>query len=168
MLRLSGSLNGELSIPQQKRETMNLSPNFTLEELIFSQTALRNGISNQPDDGQVANLTRLCQDLLEPARAMLGVPFRIDSGFRCRFLNQSVGGATTSAHLDGRAADLIPINTELRHAFDILRNTSLPYDQIILECNAWIHLAIARDGATPRRMALTASGGPGEWHYIQI
>lgn len=142
-----------------------ITPNFSLEELTRSQTALRLGIPNDPDDAQVQNLARLCHDLLEPARAILGVPFHVDSGFRCQRLNAAVGGAGTSAHLDGRAADIIPQGLDLQVCFDELRKSDLPYDQIIFECHAWIHLAVARPGETPRRQALTATGGPGAWHY---
>jgi hypothetical protein len=147
---------------------MNLSPHFTLEELTFSQTALRKGIDNTPAAGAVENLTTLCATLLEPARDLLGVPLHLDSGFRSPALNEAVGGAKTSAHMDGRAADCIPQGADLRQAFDRLRRSDLPYDQIIYECSAWIHLAIARKGETPRREALTATGGPGNWAYQPV
>ena len=51
---------------------MDLTPNFSLDELTFSSTALRHGLDNTPDDAQVAALHRLCETLLEPARALLG------------------------------------------------------------------------------------------------
>jgi hypothetical protein len=54
---------------------------------------------------------------------------------------------------------------DLREAFDRLRSSDLPYDQIIFECNAWLHLAIAKAREIPRRQALTATGGPGHWAY---
>ena len=147
---------------------MNLSPNFTLEELVHSQTALRNGIDNSAPPEAATNLTHLCVGLLEPARALLGVPFVIDSGYRCPTLNVAVGGAKTSAHCFGCAADLIPQGIDLHAAFDLLRRSGLPYDQIILECNAWIHLALPKPGAVGRRMALTAAGGPGHWSYQEV
>jgi len=147
---------------------MDLSPHFTLEELTFSQTASRKGVDNTPPPEAMDNLTNLCGTLLEPARTLLGVPFHVDSGFRCQALNDAVGGAKTSAHMDGRAADCIPQGIGLQEAFDALRRSNLPYDQIILECNAWIHLAIARIGDSPRKQALTAAGGPGHWTYQQV
>lgn len=147
---------------------MALSPHFTLEELAFSQIALRKGLDNTPPPEALGMLRVLCTSLLEPAQALLNAPFRINSGFRCRALNEAVGGAKTSAHMDGRAADCVPQGVDLHQAFDTLRRSNLAYDQIILECSAWIHLAIARPGEPPRREALTATGGPGNWVYQPV
>lgn len=138
---------------------------FTIAELTFSQVASRRGLPNAPNEAQTANLMRLRDTLLEPARALLGVPLHIDSGYRGPLVNAAVGGAPDSAHLDGRAADTLPIGLPLQQAFDVLRHSDLPYDQIIFECDAWIHLAIARLGVSPRRQALLASGHPGAWRY---
>lgn len=148
---------------------VELSQNFSLEQMSRSDTALRRGIDNSPNAGEVANLVRLCESLLEPAQALLGVPLVINSGFRCPALNQAIGGATNSAHMDGRAADFVlPRGMSLKDAFEALRKSSLPYDQVIFECNAWIHLAVAGAGSDPRRQALTASGGPGHWSYMRV
>lgn len=149
---------------------MQVTAHFTLEELVFSSTAARHGLGNTPDEAEVANLQRLCEVLLEPARALLGgQPFHIDSGFRCRELNALVKGKSNSAHLDGRAADIIPQGLDLREAFDRLRASDLPFDQIIFECAAWIHLAVARPGETPRRQALTAvKDAAGRFSYQEV
>lgn len=147
---------------------MNLSTNFTLEEMVRSQTALRLGIDNTPNASQIAHMTVLCASLLEPARTLLGVPLHIDSGFRSTRLNAAVGGAANSAHLDGRAADIVPIGLELHAAFDTLRHSDVPYDQIITECDAWIHIAIAADGTKPRRQMLAAKGHAGAWTYEAV
>jgi hypothetical protein len=147
---------------------MQLSPNFSLDSLTRSQTALRKGIDNKPPQQAIDNLTLLCSTLLEPARALLGVPLMVDSGFRCQALNEAVGGASTSEHLFGRAADLVPEGMDLREAFDKLRSSALPYDQIITECNAWIHLGMAAEGVTPRRQAMSAMGSAGHWTYSPV
>ena len=147
---------------------MNLSASFTLEGLCFSSTALRLGLDNTPNAGEINNLHRLCDDLLEPAQTILGVPFSINSGYRSPALNQAVGGATASAHMDGRAADFTASKMDLQGVFNTLRKSDLPYDQIIFECHAWIHLAIAREGEKPRRQALMASGGPSHWSYVRV
>jgi len=144
---------------------MQLSQHFSLEELTFSQVAARTGIDNTPSDEVVANLTRLCNLLLEPARAMLEVPVHVDSGYRSTVVNAAVGGARDSAHMSGRAADTVFLGIPLEEAFDKLRASDLPFDQIIFECRAWIHLAIAPEGVQPRREALTATGHAGAWHY---
>ena len=146
---------------------MQLSEHFTLEGLSFSETALRRGFDNTPNAGETHYLQRLCDEILEPVWAQYG-SLHVNSGFRSLVVNQVVGGATNSAHLDGRAADVVPQHLSLQEAFDAIRGSALPFDQIIFECNAWIHLAIARDGVEPRRQALRATGGPGAWHYILV
>lgn len=147
-----------------------LSHNFTLQELTRSQAAFRLGVDNQPGPSELANLARLAHDLLEPVRTLLGVPLHVDSGFRCEAVNKAVGSTSKhSAHLDGRAADIIPVGMDLREAFDKIRHApGLPLDQIIIECNAWIHLAIAPAGQQPRHMALEAIGKPGQWAYSTV
>ena len=147
-------------------ELTHLSPNFTLEELSFSEIAARRGYDNTPNSVQVANLTRLCVTLLEPARKILGVPIRVNRGFRSPQVNLIVGStAKHSAHLDGRAADIVPVGIELRRAFDALRTNLTGWDTIILECNAWIHLAVPNALDKPRGEAMLASGTPGNWTY---
>lgn len=130
-----------------------------------SQTALRLGIDNTAPPEVVARMTILAEDFFEPVRALLGVPLHVDSGFRCVTLNEKVGGASTSAHLRGDAVDFIPVGMDLREAFDTIRRSPLPFDQLIIECNTWIHLGQARAGAMPRRDQLVASGSPGHWTY---
>lgn len=147
-----------------------LSAHFSLEELTRSQVALRRGLDNVPDELAVTFLTRLCSTLLEPVRTLLNIPLHVDSGYRSAGVNIAVGGAAGSAHMYGRAADIIPIGLDLHEAFNRIRvaAASLPVDQLICECNAWLHLAIAPDGAQPRREFLTASGTPGHWYYSLV
>lgn len=140
---------------------LNLSPHFTLDEL----TKSLEGMANEPDVEQGANLVRLCDLALEPARALAGVPLRvgIGGGFRCPLLNRTVGGEATSAHLDGRAADLVPVGISASVLFDLIRWSAIPFDQVILEKRGdreWVHLAIARVGEKPRRMALIGTVDP--------
>lgn len=149
---------------------MNLSAHFTLAELIRSQTAIRNGINNTPDDRTIQELRRLCATVLEPVRELLDVPLQISSGYRCPRLNALVGStAKHSAHLDGRAADFVPMGMDLREAFDAIRSApGLPIDQIIIECGEWIHVAIPALGQIPRRQALIARCASGKWVYTPI
>lgn len=145
---------------------MNLSEHLTLAEMTRSQTASRKGIDNTPSEADIANMTRLAEIAYEPACVLLGEDIPVSSGYRSVALNTAVGGAKHSAHTDGRAVDLQPKNVSLGVAFDTLRQSNIPFDQLIIECNAWIHMAIAREGETPRRECLVASGHPGAWKYV--
>lgn len=83
-----------------------LSKNFTLREMCASTTAEIYNIDNTPDAKAVANLERLCQDVLQQARDDYGKPIHVNSGYRCAALNAKVGGKKNSYHLKGMAADL--------------------------------------------------------------
>lgn len=146
-----------------------LSTHFSLEELTFSEKALRLGLDNAPPQAAIENLSRLCIMVLEPARAILGVPIHVNSGYRSQEVNQAVGStAPHSQHLDGCAADFVPIGMPLRTAFTLLRTELKGWDQMILECNAWIHVSIPRLGLVARGEAKLASGVPGHWIYTSV
>lgn len=147
---------------------MNLSSHFTLEEFTRSQIALRGGIPNVPNGDHIGNLTRLCVEVLEPARALIRQHYptatiRITSGFRSKALNEAIPGSSkSSAHMDGRAADIEVIvdgrEISVIEVFTILRGSGLPFDQLIQECgmDGWNHLGIAAIGVAPRGQFLLA------------
>lgn len=118
---------------------MNLSKNFTLEEL----TVTHSGLPNMPDQEQINNLTILVTRVLQPARDSLGQSIHVNSGFRSAVVNKAVGGVSSSQHCTGQAADIEAAdNAEL---FDLIR-TSLSYDQLIWEGEnneqpAWLHVS---------------------------
>ena len=146
---------------------MPMSPHFSLAELTFSQTAARMGLDNTPDLDALANLKRLCTELLEPLRSLLGVPIHVDSGYRSPLVNAAVGGVITSAHCDGRAADFIPIGMGLDAAFGRIHESELSFDQVIREFppGGWIHIGIAPAGKLPRRHVLIAERIDGRTVY---
>lgn len=125
---------------------MNITANFTLEELTHSATAARNNINNhQPPYEVVVALTKLCVFVLQPLRDHFGEPIKITSGYRCPFLNEELGGVFNSQHLTGQAADIYlggDTDKEAKYFFYIRNN--LPFDQLILEGNertSWIHVS---------------------------
>ena len=85
---------------------MKLSNNFSLEELIKSDTANKCEIKNTPNSLELKNLTNLATKVLQPIRDTFGKPIIISSGFRSIQLNKKVGGASNSDHLFGAAADI--------------------------------------------------------------
>jgi zinc D-Ala-D-Ala carboxypeptidase len=137
--------------------TTMLSPHFTLDEMIASQTASRMGLNNMPDATGMNNLKRLCNDCLEKIRDLLGgKPILISSGYRGPEVNKAVGGSTTSAHMVGLAADFTCPgfgSPEAICKFLNSRMASLGIDQLIWEYDSWVHVGL-RDGE-PRNMALT-------------
>ncbi|MBO7317945.1 MAG: peptidase M15 [Bacteroidales bacterium] len=123
---------------------------FTIEELCDSAVARRLHLDNTPPALAIENLTALVEQVLDPARTILGKPIRINSGYRCEQLNKCVGGVSNSQHLCGEAADLYTGSTDgHRQLFEILLN--LPFDQLIWERGnnrgpAWIHVSYRRNG----------------------
>ena len=136
---------------------MNITEHFTLTEAEFSVTAKKNGIDNSVPEHLKPNLLRMCQ-FLEQVRSMFNLPIKISSFYRCEELNKLVGGSPTSAHKDCRACDF-NVHGKFPHTiFDALRDSDLQFDQLILESSSsgstWIHLGIAKEGETPRRMIM--------------
>ena len=124
---------------------MNLTQNFTLEELIASENAKRRNINNTPDPEQIKNLKRLCREILQPIRDRLQRPLIITSGFRSPELNKVVGGAKTSQHQDGEAADIVCYdNIRLWEIIlDMLNKEEISVGQLIDEKDLrWIHISL--------------------------
>jgi uncharacterized protein YcbK (DUF882 family) len=115
---------------------------FTVAELIFSNTAVEHKVDNTPSDTAVENLTKLVNRVLDPARAQLGTPIKVTSGYRSPIVNRLVGGAAHSYHMTGRAADLTTGSPSgNRKLYDILHK--LPHCELIWERNGrWIHVAL--------------------------
>ena len=51
---------------------MNLTRNFSLQELTKSDTAIRKGIDNEPNADQIDKLKRLCEKILQPSAIVTG------------------------------------------------------------------------------------------------
>lgn len=136
---------------------MNLSPNFTLAELLRSEAAARRGrVIETPEPWIVDNLVRLCDTVLEPLRARIGRPIVTLSGYRPPWLNDLVGGSKTSDHMTGCAADiLVPGLTPFVVARRI-EMAELPFKQCILEFGQWVHVSVPKAGDPPKRELLTA------------
>jgi hypothetical protein len=133
-----------------------LSPNFSLDELVFSQTAARLGIDNTPSAEVLRNLKYLAGQL-ELVRSALGdVPIVISSGYRCDALNQAIGGAPGSVHRSGLAVDFTApkFGTVLQTAKAVAKS-GVPFDQVIYEFGRWVHLGVAAPGALAKGETLS-------------
>lgn len=138
---------------------MNLTEHFSLAELTASATAQRLGIDNHPGLEIISHLTQLAVQLERVRHALGDNPLIISSGYRCPELNQAVGGARRSAHMEGWAADFTcpAFGTPLQ-IVRALTAANLPFDKLIQE-GRWVHISF-RPGA--RRQVLTAHFTPGQ------
>ena len=141
---------------------MNLSPHFSLAELVSSQVATRKGIDNAPAPAIVANLTHLAA-LLEQVRALVGAPIAISSGYRSPALNKAVGGAANSAHVLGLAADISTAKLAPKALALLIRQSDITFDQLIYE-GTWVHIGLST--GVPRRQVLTAKFAGGGVSYV--
>lgn len=145
---------------------MNLTKNFTLEEMTHSNIAEAKKIKNEPNEVQKEALKKLCENVLQPARDLSGA-ITVNVGFRSAELNKATPKASkTSQHMKGEAADLkCSDNAKL---FSIIR-AHLPFDQLIWERGddhqpAWIHVSFTT-GKPNRREVLRCYEVNGEYHY---
>lgn len=137
---------------------MRLSKHFTLEEFTLSQTAERLGLDNSPTPEALDNLKRLAA-VLEQVRSFANRPINISSGYRSPAVNKAVGGAATSAHLRGLAADFNASGMGPKELARLIQGSGIQFDQLILEYDRWVHLAISKD--KPRNQVLTIRKGTG-------
>ena len=142
---------------------MRISEHFTLEELCFSEAAARLGLDNTPSPTAIANLRRVAV-VMERVRTQLGDrPIVVHSGYRSAEVNQTVGGAATSAHCCGLACDFVcsAFGTPAEVALAIL-NSNIEFDQLILEYG-WVHIGLAHEGSLIRREVLTKHSPWATW-----
>lgn len=148
---------------------MNLSHSFELAEFLRSQEAARLGRAIEPTEEEIANLRRLCALVLQPLRDALCKPVVIISGLRPLWLNKLIGGSKTSAHMEGRAADLIVPGMAALEVCKFTRGLRLELDQCINEFPpiGWTHVGIAKVGEIARAEYLTARAVEGRTRYEQ-
>ena len=131
-----------------------LSDHFNLEELIYSDLAVRHGIDNNPNGDIVVNLTRLAK-LLERVRLLLNKPIHINSAYRNPEVNNLLGSKPTSQHCVGCAADIKVDSMTPDEVVKAIVHSDIPYDQIIREFDSWVHISIPNNETVkPRKQAL--------------
>ena len=134
-----------------------------------SATAQRKGINNDPSIQVCQSLTALIEKVLDPLREAYGKPIIVTSGYRCEKLNKAVGGAASSQHVKGEAADIRSVQDtpeENKKLFDLIVKLGLPFDQLINEYNYdWVHVSF---GARHRRQKLKAVRKNGRTQYLYI
>lgn len=133
---------------------------FSLYEFFYSDTALSKKIPNWPEDFWIIdNIREKLLPALNGLREAWGDGIRITSGYRSLELNTAIGGAKKSMHMKGLAADLVPVNGDLK-LFEYFVPTYFqdkPFDQIILEqsgSSRWVHFGIEGNEGLQRRQVI--------------
>ena len=131
---------------------MNLSENFTYEELTHTD---HREFDNTPNEAEMANLVRLAAFLEQVREVLGGREIHINSAFRSHEVNTAVGSKDSSQHRHGCAADIRVKGMTPDEVVSAIINSGLPYDQCIREFDRWTHVSIPNvEDAEPRNMAL--------------
>ena len=154
---------------------MNLSKNFTLQELTKSDTAVRKGIDNNPNSDQIAKLQLLCENILQPVRDHFGKVVSVSSGFRDIILNRQLGSGDNSQHILGMAADIEIYSLPNNELSDWIKE-NLMFDQLILEHfdinegvnSGWVHVSYNPTISLNRKEYLMAKKKDGKTEYKPI
>lgn len=133
---------------------------FTIEELLYSDTALKKRIRNKTSKAIEDSLDLLITAVLDPLRKAYGKPITVTSGYRCKELNKAVGGVSNSQHTTGCAADITAGSRSANQALArLIVSLNLPYDQCIDEKGLqWVHVSIAPPMSCARKQLLRYDG----------
>ena len=124
-----------------------ISKHVSYKEGVYSVTAMRRGIDNDPNDEQLSNMELIAGKIFEPLRKHVGGPIKINSFFRCPELNKAIGGSKKSQHCHGQAIDIddtykVVANSDM---YNYIKN-NLDFDQLIWEFGDdenpnWVHVS---------------------------
>jgi len=131
---------------------MNLSPNFTLQELTVTD---HREFDNEPNESETENLKRLASFLEQVKELLGGKPVIVNSAFRSKQVNDAVGSKDTSQHRSGCAADLRVLGISPDGVVKAVIASDLAFDQVIREFDRWTHISVpSNPDDKPRRQAL--------------
>ena len=126
---------------------MAISEHISYKEGVYSRTATRLDIDNEPNNEQMDNMCLLAQEVFEPLRMWVGGPIKINSFFRSPKLNKAIGGSTKSQHCHGQAIDIDDTFGRATNAemYDFIKE-HLDFDQMIWEFGNednpdWVHVS---------------------------
>ena len=147
---------------------MRLSANFTVQEFTKSQTAIRQGLDNTPNEEHLTSAKKLFENVVQKVRDNFGVTV-INSGYRGRALNEAVGGSTKSQHCKGEAVDIECPGTSNYDVANWIKE-NCDFDQLILEFytpgipdSGWVHVSYKAEGN--RKYIFTAMKENGKTVY---
>tara|TARA_R110002020_G_scaffold6781_1_gene28806 strand:- start:1242 stop:1697 length:456 start_codon:yes stop_codon:yes gene_type:complete len=124
-----------------------ISKHISNKEGIHSNTAIRRGIENKPNEEQLDNMKLLAEKVFEPLRIYVNGPIKINSFFRSVKLNKAIGGSSKSQHCKGQAIDIDDTFGRMTNAeMYYFIKKHLDFDQLIWEFGdedspAWVHVS---------------------------
>ena len=121
-----------------------MSLNFKISELIHSDRAIEKNINNMPDIDALDNMLELIVYCLQPIRNLIKKPMIITSGYRCEKLNELIDGSEKSQHMRGQAADFKISGMKPKEIVEIIKNSPIPFDQLINEYDSWVHVSYSK------------------------
>jgi len=138
----------------------NISEHVTYKEGVYSITALRLGLNNDPTKAHLTNMELLAEKVFEPLRKHVNGPIKINSFYRGPELNKAIGGSSKSQHCEGRAMDIDDNYGYMSNAdmFEYIKN-NLSFDQMIWEFGNsdnpdWVHVSYVNEDANRNRCLL--------------
>jgi len=152
---------------------MRISEHISYKEGIYSRTATRLNITNEPDEDQMYYMQLLADEVFEPLRAYVGGPIKINSFYRCRQLNKAIGGSIKSQHCKGQAMDIDDTFGRMTNAemYNFIKE-HLDFDQMIWEFGDdenpdWVHVSYVSPEEN-RNRCLKAYKEKGKTKYMVI
>tara|TARA_R110002110_G_scaffold29471_1_gene105170 strand:- start:9 stop:464 length:456 start_codon:yes stop_codon:yes gene_type:complete len=150
-----------------------ISEHISYKEGVYSNTATRRGIENDPTDDQLHFMEIIAKEVFEPLREYVGGPIKINSFYRSPELNTAIGGSATSQHCKGQAMDIDDTfgkmtNAEMYHWI----KENLDFDQMIWEFGDddnpnWVHVSYVSADKN-RNRCLKAYKEKGKTKYMVI
>ena len=136
---------------------MSISKHISYKEGVYSRTAQRLDINNEPDNEQIKNMCLVAEEVFEPLRMWVGGPIKINSFFRSPKLNKAIGGSTKSQHCHGQAIDLDDTFGRATNAemYEFIKK-HLDFDQMIWEFGDednpdWVHVSYVSEDENRNR-----------------
>ena len=150
-----------------------ISKHVSYKEGVYSVTAKRLGLENDPTDVHLANMKLVSEKVFEPLRVHVGGPIKINSFYRGPELNKAIGGSAKSQHCHGQAMDIDDTYGHASNAemFNYIK-ANLDYDQMIWEFGTeqnpdWVHVSYVSPDKN-RNRCLKAYREKGKTKYMII
>ena len=150
-----------------------ISKHVSYKEGVYSRTAERLGLKNDPSDDHLKNMRLIAEKIFEPLRMHVGGPIKINSFYRGPELNKAIGGSAKSQHCHGQAMDIDDTFGHMSNA-DMYKfiKENLEFDQMIWEFGddsnpAWVHVSYVNPGEN-RKRCLKAYRENGKTKYMVI